>query len=56
MSIKEIAGIMRKSQMSVKVLLYRARKNLVGLLKNSVLSDELAELTSYRDKLHFFES
>lgn len=56
MSIKEISRIMGKSQVGVKVLLYRARKNLVGRLKKSVLSDELAELTSYRHNLHFFES
>ena len=51
MSIKEIAKVMGISQVSVKVLLYRARTNLAKQLKNSAVHDEAAELISCRKNL-----
>ena len=41
MSIKEIARVMGKSQVSVKVLLYRARMNLARRLNEAMVNDEL---------------
>ena len=52
MSIKEIAKVMRKTQVSVKVLLYRARMNLARFAvggKTSAMGKEVVELTSYRE-------
>ncbi|MFC1781399.1 RNA polymerase sigma factor [Planctomycetota bacterium] len=56
MSIKEISRIMGKSQVNVKVLLYRARKNMAEQLKNSAMYDEIMELSSQRQKLPPVES
>jgi RNA polymerase sigma-70 factor (ECF subfamily) len=43
MSIKEIAAVTGKTQVNVKVLLYRARLNLAKRLKNVAASDEAAK-------------
>jgi RNA polymerase sigma-70 factor (ECF subfamily) len=48
MSIKEISAVMRKSQVNVKVLLYRARVNLAKRLRNVAANDEAADKTSPR--------
>jgi len=46
MSIKEIASVMRKSQVNVRVILYRARANLAKRLQNMAANDEAADKTS----------
>lgn len=46
MSIKDIATVMGKTQVNVKVLLYRARLNLAKRLKNVAANDQAAEKTS----------
>lgn len=43
MSIKEIATVMAKSQVSVKVLLYRARVNLAKNLKSALAPGKVAD-------------
>ncbi|MCX5637606.1 MAG: sigma-70 family RNA polymerase sigma factor [Planctomycetota bacterium] len=51
MSIKEIAKVMRKTQVSVKVLLYRARMNLAERLRNMAAEDEKADRALRNEKL-----
>ncbi len=41
MSIREIAKVMGKSQVNVRVLLYRARMNLAKRLNEAMVNDEL---------------
>ncbi len=48
MSIKDIAAVMGKTQVNVKVLLYRARTNLAKRLRNVAANDEAADKTSPR--------
>lgn len=48
MSIKEIAAVMGKTQVNVKVLLYRARTNLAKRLRNVAANDKAADKTSPR--------
>ncbi len=55
MSIKEIAGVMRKSQVNVKVLLYRARVNLAKRLQNVNVEKEAAVHTSPKEVLSFMK-
>ncbi|MBA7660494.1 hypothetical protein ES703_68496 [subsurface metagenome] len=55
MSIKEIAQVLRKSQVNVKVLLYRARLNLAERLRNVTVEDEMAEQMSSKETLSFMK-
>ena len=56
MSIKEISKVLGKSQVNIKVLLYRARKNLMVQLKDLMIYDDIWALKSYRQKLPQTES
>jgi RNA polymerase sigma-70 factor, ECF subfamily len=49
MSIKEISKVMGKSQVNIKILIYRAKRNLARLLQNSELYKEKA--TIWRQEL-----
>lgn len=51
MSIKEIAHVLRKSQVNVKVLLYRARLNLAKRLKKLTEENEAADQKPSRQTL-----
>ncbi|NIR65773.1 MAG: sigma-70 family RNA polymerase sigma factor [candidate division Zixibacteria bacterium] len=51
MSIKEIARVLRKSQVNVKVLLYRARINLAKKLKNVDVENQVQVNTSSKQLL-----
>ena len=55
MSIKEIALVMRKSQVNVKVILYRARVNLAERLLNAAAEDEAADQISPKEALSFMK-
>lgn len=55
MSIKEIARVMVKSQVNVKVLLYRARVNLAERLRNVATENEAAEQMSPKEALSFMK-
>jgi len=55
MSIKEIADVMRKSQVNVKVLLYRARVNLAKRLQEATVEKETADETSSKKILSFMK-
>lgn len=55
MSIKEIAKVMRKSQVNVRVLLYRARLNLAKRLPNDVEEDQTAGEASSDETLPFMK-
>jgi RNA polymerase sigma-70 factor (ECF subfamily) len=55
MSIKEIARVMIKSQVNVKVLLYRARINLAERLRNVAAEDEAVEQMSSKEALSFMK-
>ena len=55
MSIKEIALVMRKSQVNVRVLLYRARINLAKKLQKVTAEDEAADKTSSKEVLSFMK-
>ena len=45
MSIKEIARVLRKTQVSVKVLLYRARVNLARRLRNMAAQESVGRIS-----------
>jgi RNA polymerase sigma-70 factor (ECF subfamily) len=51
MSIKEIAKVLRKTQVSVRVLLYRARMNLAERLRNMAAEEEAVDRASQNEKL-----
>lgn len=51
MSIKEIAQVLRKSQVNVKVLLYRARVNLAKRLQKVAVENEAVDQTPSRQAL-----
>ena len=55
MSIKEIAMVLRKSQVNVKVLLYRARINLAKRLQNVDVENEVQVNTSSKEILSFMK-
>lgn len=55
MSIKEIAMVLRKSQVNVKVLLYRARINLAKRLQNVDVENEVQVHTSAKEILSFIK-
>ena len=55
MSIKEIALVLRKSQVNVKVLLYRARINLAKKLQKVSVDNDLAGQTSPKEILSFMK-
>jgi RNA polymerase sigma-70 factor (ECF subfamily) len=55
MSIKEIAQVMRKSQVNVKVLLYRGRINLAERLRNTASENEVADQMSSKETLSFMK-
>jgi len=55
MSIKEIAKVLGKSQVSVRVFLYRARINLGQRLRNIAIEDEAADQTSSEETLSFMK-
>ena len=55
MSIKEIAMVLRKSQVNVKVLLYRARINLAKRLQNVDVENEVQVHTSSKEILSFMK-
>jgi RNA polymerase sigma-70 factor (ECF subfamily) len=51
MSIKEIAKVLRKTQVSVKVILYRARMNLAQRLRDMAAEDEAVNRASRNEEL-----
>ncbi|MDH4240630.1 MAG: RNA polymerase sigma factor [Phycisphaerae bacterium] len=55
MSIKEIAMVLRKSQVNVKVLLYRARINLAKRLQNVDVENEVRVCSSSKEILSFMK-
>jgi RNA polymerase sigma-70 factor (ECF subfamily) len=55
MSIKEIAQVLRKTQVSVKVLLYRARVNLGQRLADMAAEDKRADEVSSKETLSFMK-
>ncbi|MHC4543400.1 MAG: RNA polymerase sigma factor [Planctomycetota bacterium] len=55
MSIKEIAMVLRKSQVNVKVLLYRARINLAKRLQNVDVENEVQVHTSSKEILSYMK-
>lgn len=55
MSIKEIAQVLRKSQVNVKVILYRARVNLAERLLNAAAEDEAADQISSKETVSFMK-
>ena len=55
MSIKEIASVLRKSQVNVKVLLYRARINLAKKLQNVDVENEVQVNTSSKEILSYMK-
>jgi len=55
MSIKEIAKVLRKSQVGVKVLLYRARVKLGRRLVNMAAEDEKASQASPKKTMSFMK-
>jgi RNA polymerase sigma-70 factor (ECF subfamily) len=55
MSIKEIALVLRKSQVNVKVLLYRARINLAKKLQEVSVDNELVVQMSPKEILAFMK-
>lgn len=55
MSIKEIAQVLRKSQVNVKVILYRARVNLAERLLNAAAENEAADQISPKEALSFMK-
>jgi RNA polymerase sigma-70 factor (ECF subfamily) len=55
MSIKEIALVLRKSQVNVKVLLYRARINLAKKLQKVSVDNDLAGQTFTKEILAFMK-
>ena len=55
MSIKEIAKVMRKSQVNVKVILYRARLNLAKRLQNVTVEEAATDQTSSKEIVSFMK-
>ncbi|MHC4461454.1 MAG: RNA polymerase sigma factor [Planctomycetota bacterium] len=55
MSIKEIAQVLRKSQVNVKVILYRARINMAERLRNTAVEDEAADQMSSKETVSFMK-
>ena len=55
MSIKEIAKVMRKSQVNVKVILYRARLNLAKRLQKATLEEQAKDQTSSKQIISFMK-
>lgn len=55
MSIKEIARVMRKSQVNVKVLLYRARLNLAGRLQEVAVQEAATDQTPSKEMVSFMK-
>lgn len=55
MSIKEIAIVLRKSQVNVKVILYRARINLAKRLQNVDIENEVQVHTSSKEILSYMK-
>jgi len=51
MSIKEIAKVLRKTQVGVKVILYRARMNLAQRLRDMAAEDEAVNRASRNEEL-----
>ena len=51
LSLKEIARVMKKNQVHIRVLLHRARLNLFKQLKPSVSSKEIAKARSAEENL-----
>jgi RNA polymerase sigma factor (sigma-70 family) len=56
MSVKEISRVMGKTQVNIKVLLYRARKNMATQLKRITANDNMVTLKLYRQQLPETES
>lgn len=55
MSIKEIAQVLRKSQVNAKVILYRARVNMAERLLNAAAEDEAADQMSSKETVSFMK-
>jgi RNA polymerase sigma-70 factor (ECF subfamily) len=55
MSIKEIAKVLGKTQVNVKVLLYRARVNLAGMLQKEYVEQEAADQTPSKEIVSFMK-
>lgn len=55
MSIKEIASVLRKSQVNVKVILYRARINLAKRLQKVTIEEAATEQTPSKEILSFMK-
>ena len=56
MSVKDISRIMEKTQVNIKVLLYRARKNMAAQLKRFTADDDMVTLKFYKQQLPETES
>lgn len=56
MSVKEISRVMRKTQVNIKVLLYRARKNMAAQLKCFTADNNMLMLKLYGQQLPETES
>lgn len=55
MPVKDIAKIMKKTQISVRVLLHRARLNLAKRLDQSASPERLAKTTTHEQNFYFNE-
>ncbi len=55
MSIKDIAKVMRKSQVNVKVILYRARMNLAKRLQEVTVEEAATERTPSKEIVSFMK-
>jgi RNA polymerase sigma-70 factor (ECF subfamily) len=55
MSVKEIASVLRKSQVNVKVILYRARINLAKRLQKVTVEEGETEQTPSKEILSFMK-
>lgn len=55
MSVKDIAKVLRKSQVNVKVLLYRARVNLANMLDKEYAEQQTADHTPSKQIVSFMK-
>ncbi|MHC4748986.1 MAG: RNA polymerase sigma factor [Planctomycetota bacterium] len=55
MSIKEISQVLRKSQVNVKVILYRARVNLAKRLRNMAAENGIKDQVSWKEALAYMK-
>jgi RNA polymerase sigma-70 factor (ECF subfamily) len=55
MSVKEISQVLRKSQVNVKVILYRARINLAKRLRNIATENGITDNVSWKEALSYMK-